>query len=70
MWGWGVPLRYVQLSTICLAQPCGDQQPTPASIPQFVASGISLQFYGLYTGTVEVLFTLVFLLVAAVIFHA
>lgn len=68
MWGWGVPLRYMQLSTICLAQPCGDQQPTPASIPQFAASGISLQFYGLYTGTVEVLFTLVFLLVAAVIF--
>ena len=68
MWGWGVPLRYAQLSTICLTQPCGDQQPTPASIPQFAASGISLQFYGLYTGTVEVLFTLVFLLVAAVIF--
>jgi hypothetical protein len=68
VWGWGVPVRYAQSSTICVSQPCGDQQPTPASIAQFEASGISLHFYGIYTGTVEVLYTLVFLLLAAIIF--
>ena len=70
IWVWGIPIRYAQLGTICTAAPanCGDQQPTTASIPQFQAAGISLGFYAAYTGTLEVLFTLVFLILAALIF--
>lgn len=68
IWGWGVPFRYEQLGTVCTVSPCGDQQPTLASLPAFRAAGISPGFYAVYTGTLEVLFTLVFLLVAAVIF--
>lgn len=68
IWLWGVPLRYAQLGTVCSNVPCGDQQPTPASLAAFRAAGISLQFYSLFTGTVEVLFALVFLVLAATIF--
>lgn len=68
IWGWGVPLRYAQLGTVCTVPPCGDQQPTLASLPAFRAAGMSPGFYAVYTGTLEVLFTLVFLVVAAVIF--
>src|ERR1700686_1235074 len=68
IWGWGVPFRYAQLGTVCTVPPCGDQQPTLASLPAFRAAGMTPGFYAVYTGTLEVLFTLVFLLVAAVIF--
>jgi hypothetical protein len=68
VWGWGVPLRYAQLSTVCSGGQCGDQQPTPSSVPLFHAAGISLRFYAIYTGTVEVLFAVVFLALAAAIF--
>ena len=68
IWSWGVPFRYAQLGTVCTVPPCGDQQPTLASLPAFRAAGMSPGFYAVYTGTLEVLFTLVFLLVAAVIF--
>jgi len=51
-----------------MVPPCGDQQPTLASLPAFRAAGMSPGFYAVYTGTLEALFTLVFLLVAAVIF--
>jgi len=68
VWGWGVPLRYAQLGTVCTVSPCGDQQPTPSSIPEFRAAGITLGFYATYTGTLEVLFMLVFLGLATVIF--
>ncbi len=68
IWAWGVPLRYAQLGTVCTSAPCGDQQPTLASIPAFRADGITLGFYSAYIGTVEVLFTLLFLGLAAVIY--
>ena len=68
IWAWGVPLRYMQLGTVCAGPPCGDQQATSASIPAFRAAGITLSFYATYIGTVEVLYTLVFLVLAALIF--
>jgi hypothetical protein len=68
IWSWGVPFRYAQLGTVCTVSPCGDQQPTPASLAAFRAAGMTLGFYAAYTGTLEVLFTLVFLLIAAVVF--
>jgi len=67
IWAWGIPIRYVQLATVCTAQPCGDQQPTIDTIAQFHAAGISINFYAAYTGTLEVVFALVFLVVAAMI---
>ncbi|HEU5199244.1 MAG TPA: hypothetical protein VFU32_06385 [Ktedonobacterales bacterium] len=68
IWVWGIPIRYAQLGTVCTTTVCGDQQPTPASISAFQAAGISPGFYAAYTGTVEVLFALVFLILAALIF--
>ena len=68
IWAWGVPLRYAQLATICTAQPCGDQQPTPASLTAFHGSGISLSLHASSTDTLEVVYALVFLVLAAVIF--
>jgi hypothetical protein len=68
IWGWGIPVRYAQLGTVCTTTVCGDQQPTPSSLAQFHAAGVSLGFYAAYTGTIEVLFTLVFLILAALIF--
>ncbi|HEY1390496.1 MAG TPA: hypothetical protein VGF38_18305 [Ktedonobacterales bacterium] len=67
IWAWGIPIRYAQLATVCTAQPCGDQQPTPDTIAQFQAAGISINLYAAYTGTLEVIFALVFLVVAAMI---
>jgi hypothetical protein len=63
-----VPLRYAQLGTICTSSQCGDQQPTPSSIPEFHAAGITLGFYATYIGTLEVLYTLLFLVIAAVVY--
>src|SRR5689334_886973 len=67
IWGWGIPIRYAQLATVCTAQPCGDQQPTLDTVAQFHGAGISITFYAAYTGTLEVVFALVFLVVAAMI---
>jgi len=68
IWVWGIPLRYAQLGTVCAAQPCGDQQPTPTSMAQFQAAGVTLGFYAAYIGTLEVLFMLVYLVLAALLF--
>jgi hypothetical protein len=68
MWGWGIPIRYAQLATVCTAEPCGDQQPTPQIVAQLHAAGLSVTYYAAYTGTLEVVFALVFLVVAAMIF--
>ena len=68
IWGWGVPLRYTQLGTVCTASPCGDQQLTPFMATQFQATGLSLHFFAASIGTVEVLFMLVYLALAAAIF--
>lgn len=67
IWGWGLPVRYAQLGTVCTTV-CGDQQPIPASIAQFQAARVSIGFYAAYTGTVEILYALVFLVLAALIF--
>ena len=68
IWVWGIPVRYAQLGTVCTTTVCGDQQPTSSSIAQFQAAGESLSFYAAYTSTIEILFTLVFLLLATLIF--
>jgi hypothetical protein len=68
VWGWGVPLRYAQLATVCVSQTCGDQQMTPATFAQLRAGGVSLQFFATCIGTLEVAFVLVYLVVAALIF--
>ncbi len=68
IWGWGVPFRYAQLGTVCTVPPCGDQQPTAASLAAFRAAGMPLDFSAAYTGTLEVLFALVFVLIAALVF--
>ena len=68
IWGWGVPLRYAQLGTVCTVQSCGDQQPTPDIVQQFQAAGVPLSFYAAYIGTLEIAFMLVYLVLAVLIF--
>jgi len=68
IWVWGIPLGYAQLGTVCTTAACGDQQPVPASIAQFHAAGTSIDFYAAYTGTLEILFALVCVVLAALIF--
>jgi hypothetical protein len=68
IWGWGLPVRYAQLGSVCATAVCGDQQPVPGSIAQFQAAGVSIGFYAAYMGTLEILFALVFLILAALIF--
>ncbi len=68
IWGWGLPVRYEQLGTVCASAVCGDQQPVPASIAQFQAAGVSIGFYAAYTGTLEILFALTCFTLAALIF--
>lgn len=61
MWCIAIPIRYNQLQTACTSTICGDQQPTMASAIHLMANGISLTFYGIYTGTVEVIFTFIYI---------
>lgn len=68
IWGWGLPVRYAQLGTVCTTPVCGDQQPVPSSIAQFRTAGTSIGSYAAYTGTIEILFALVFLVLAALLF--
>lgn len=66
LWIAAIPVRYAQLATVC-STVCGDQQPDRHSMAQFKASGLTLEFYSAYIGTVEVLFVLVFVVLTAVI---
>jgi hypothetical protein len=68
IWGWGLPVRYGQLGTVCASAVCGDQQPIPASIAQFQAAGVSIGFYAAYTEALEILFALTCFALAALIF--
>jgi hypothetical protein len=67
VWIVGLPLNYADLGKVCTAQPC-DQDPTPDSIARFHASGLTLGFYSSYIGTIVVVYSLIFLLVGALIF--
>ena len=67
VWILGLPLNYADLGKVCTVQPC-DQDPTAASIAVFHASGLSLSFYSGYIGTIELVSTLLYLIVAALIF--
>lgn len=68
MWLWGIPYRYAQYAAVCVATPCGDQQPTPAIARALHAAGLTLGAYSAYMGTVEALYALAFMAMAALIF--
>jgi hypothetical protein len=63
----GVPLNYSDLGKVCTIQPC-DQDPTPASIAQFHAAGLTLTFYSGYIGTIELISAFLSLGVGLLIF--
>lgn len=67
IWVLGIPLNYAHLGTVCTVQPC-DQDPTPDSIARFHASGLSMSFYAGYTGTITVIWALLFLVLGILIF--
>ena len=67
IWVIGIPLDYANLGKVCTVSPC-DQDPTPDSLVHFRASGLSLSFYASYTGTVVLLFGLIYLIFAALVF--
>jgi hypothetical protein len=63
----GVSLNYSDLGKACTVQPC-DQDPTPASIAQFHASGLTLSFYSGYIGTIELISAFLYLVIGLLIF--
>ncbi len=66
-----IPATYGQLRTICTNSTfghCNIWQPTPANMQALHRLGFSLDTYALYTLTIDVLASLVFLAVGAVIF--
>ncbi len=66
-----IPATYGQLRTICTNSTfghCNIWQPTPANMQALHRLGISLDTYAVYTLTIDVLASLVFLAVGAVIF--
>jgi hypothetical protein len=67
IWVVAIPFRYAQLATVCRIG-CNGQQPEQSSMTQFYAAGLSLVGYAAYVGTIEVLFALVYVVVAALIF--
>jgi hypothetical protein len=67
IWALAIPFRYAQLATVC-STGCSSQQPEQSSMTQFYAAGLSLVGYAAYEGTIEVLFVLVYVVVAALIF--
>ncbi len=67
IWVVAIPFRYAQLATVC-STGCSSQQPEHSSMTQFYAAGLSLVGYAAYEGTIEVLFVLVYVVVAFLIF--
>jgi hypothetical protein len=67
VFGLGISLNYAALGKACTMQPC-DQDPTPASIAQFHASGLTLSFYSGYIGTIELISTFLSLGIGLLIF--
>ena len=67
VFGVGISLNYAALGKACTVQPC-DQDPTPASIAQFHASGLTLSFYSGYIGTIELISALLYLGIGLLIF--
>ena len=67
IWVVAIPFRYTELATVCRIG-CNGQQPEQSSMTQFYAAGLSLVGYAAYVGTIEVLFALVYVVVAALIF--
>lgn len=67
IWVVAIPFRYAQLATVC-STGCSGQQPEQSSMAQFYAAGLTLVGYAAYQGTIEVLFVLVYVVVAALVF--
>jgi hypothetical protein len=66
-----IPASYGQLRTICTNSTfghCNIWQPTPGNMQALHQLGLSLDTYALYTITIDVIASLVFLVVGAVIF--
>ena len=66
-----IPASYAQLRTICTNSTfghCNIWQPTPANMQALHRLGLSLDTYAVYTLTIDVIASLVFLAVGAVIF--
>lgn len=66
IWVAAIPFRYSQLATVCSIG-CSSQQPEQSSMAQFYAAGLTLVGYAAYQGTIEVLFVLVYVVVAALV---
>ena len=66
LWFVAIPIRYQELGTVC-SSVCGDQQVNQQNIAHFRASGLTLGFYSVYVGTLEVFFVLTFVVIALLI---
>jgi hypothetical protein len=65
---YSVPVGYTRLLTLCAPPGCADDQLLPAAAQTLAQNGISLYFYALYNIGLTVLFTVVYLVLAALIF--
>jgi hypothetical protein len=68
MYGVGLPFRFDTLRTVCAQVECSPTQPTPDDALVLRQLGLSLNFYGAYLTTLEIVITLVSVLVGVVIF--
>jgi len=63
-----IPMAYTRLTTVCLAETCPIDQLTPAAARHLADMGISLRFYALFNITLVIIFAVVYLTLAALIF--
>ena len=64
----GIPMAYTRLTTVCLAETCPIDQLTPAAARHLADMGFSLRFYALFNITLVIIFAVVYLALAALIF--
>jgi hypothetical protein len=67
LWVAYVPLRFAELQTVCAITSCPDQIATPDMVQALQGVGLSIHFYAIYTITIEIVFVLMFLGIAAII---
>jgi len=63
-----IPMAYTRLITVCLAEACPVDQLAPPAARHLADMGISLQFYALFNITLVIIFAVVYLTLAALIF--
>jgi len=63
-----IPMAYTRLTTVCLTETCPVDQLAPAAARHLADMGISLRFYALFNITLVLIFAVVYLALAALIF--